>query len=126
MSSRPWPRRGIRDSTNIFGTNFVLNGPFRFDTDQKRPFMRQQVGDKGENEWAYNIANNAMLLAGRAGIFSEGYAVCPSSRMTRLPGCHAQSCRPCARGHRPMPAPPRGSEAAAGPARGSPTAGMHP
>ncbi|SRR6266480_806590 len=26
-----------------------------------------------ENEWAYNIAYNAMLLAGRAVMFSEGY-----------------------------------------------------
>jgi uncharacterized protein (UPF0332 family) len=27
----------------------------------------------GENEWAYSIAYNAMLLAGRAVMFSEGY-----------------------------------------------------
>ncbi|HYM91700.1 MAG TPA: HEPN domain-containing protein [bacterium] len=27
----------------------------------------------GENEWAYTIAYNAMLLAGRAVMFSEGY-----------------------------------------------------
>lgn len=28
-----------------------------------------------ENQWAYTIAYNAMLLAGRAVVFSEGYIV---------------------------------------------------
>jgi len=56
---------------------------------QREPAVRGQVNQQlaaarrdletargllaGENEWAYTIAYNAMLLAGRAVMFSEGY-----------------------------------------------------